>query len=951
MTILKYIKNIFSYTFVLVVIASSTFFPFSKIVKGQALQGVGGQISSSVNVQGVGAIALQCATSNGASSPFGQAIGGTVGGGVGGAVGNSIGGETGQTIGTLLGTVGGGLLGNEIGNLMDQGVDSAVDSATSAIPGVGGIGQQVPVNVIQDSKTAENIEASNEVIQEEEKKETKKEECLDRIAQWAAITVMDKMTLATLNWINSGFEGKPFYLENPEQFFSDLATKELLGFSATFSADPNLYPFGQTLARTVLLSFQRTFEQNMISNLNSILSGNQASWQQDFSVGGWAGYTAFLEPNNNIFGAYIESSRNIGRNISGTRSSTAVNIQAELQQGFGFLSQRTCAETENGGAYIPENSIQHITVGVAEITQINQIPTNVYTYITSCGEDGFIFDEDGDGQTDDDGDGLCEGYDEDIIAVAEDFRGRSICTDWRNQTPGTLIAQSASDAIGTSKEQLLLVDELNENLGLILDAFLLQFIQQGVSYFSPDNENNVLEQQVNGENPGGQNNSVPFIDVVNGFEGGNQGNFLGLVEIQQEYVEKVTLLLELYDEQLQRTLDLDYCVPGPNPLWQVVASNAVTNSLSIFPAYETFPQNSWVQATSQIMAYQSEALQTFLANLVGTVGSFPESENPATINGYINTIYTTIIEGFTGVSINQGSVNPDILSKDGQLIPIIYSAFTDYSSVINERFTLAEDFDGGVREGLYEYFFGIDDLAESIAYYQDSLEISQDSFEELMDLREQYADIERDYIVEQLLIAVNEQGITTLADNLQTFQAFTDAQVTYIGNGEENSAYHNAVIALTNEVGSSVTPPTNYPGYGSVLQDFMEVFPNIPSQQNLEDVNDEIQIVLENIGNSDDSNSLIGLTYSCVQQIEEIGPYQNIPFEGYTERLPYPFPISTDIPGLPFLPTTNTFLEDLSVSSNQADITIDVMPGSAVGGAGDVEVFEEMLVNLGGSLY
>lgn len=951
MTILKYIKNIFTYSSVLVIVVSSIFFPFMETVKAQALQGVGGQISSSVNVQGVGAIVLQCATSNGASSPFGQAIGGTVGGGVGGAVGESIGGETGQTIGTLLGTVGGGLLGNEIGNLMDQGVDSAVDSATSAIPGVGGMGQQVPVNVIQDSQTAENIEKSNEVIQEEEIKETKKEECLDRIAQWAAITVMDRMTLATLNWINSGFEGKPFYLENPEQFFSDLATKELLGFSATFSADPNLYPFGQTLARTVLLSFQRTFEQNMISNLNSILTGNQAQWQQDFSVGGWAGYTAYLEPNNNIFGAYLESSRNIGRNLAGTRSSTAVNIQAELQQGLGFLSQRICVETQNGGAYISENSIQHITVGVPEITQINQIPTNVYTYITSCGEDGYIFDEDGDGQTEDDGDGLCEGFDEDIIAIAEDFRGRSICTEWRNQTPGTLIAQSASDAIGTSKEQLLLVDELNENLGLILDAFLLQFIEQGVSYFNPNNEDNVLVQQVNGENPGGQNNSVPFIDAVNGFDQGNQGNFLGLVEIQQEYVEQVTLLLDLYDEQLQRTLDLDYCVPGPNPLWQIIASNAITNSLSLFPAYETFPQGSWVQATSQIMAYQPQVLQTFLAGLVGTVGSFPSSENPAIINGYINTIYTTIIEELTGVSITQSSVNPDILSKDSQFVPIMYSAFTDYSSVINERFILAEDFDGGVREGLYEYFFALDDLAESIAYYQNSLEISQQSFEELIDLREEYADIERDYIVEQLLIAVNEQGITTLADNLQTFQAFTDAQVTYIGNGNENSAYHNAVIALSNEVGSSVTPPTNYPGYGSILQDFMDIFPNIPSQQNLEDVNDEIEIVLENIGNADDGNSLIGLTYSCVQQVEEIGPYQNIPFEGYTERLPYPFPISTDIPGLPFLPTTNTFLENMTVSANASDITIDITPASAIGSSGGLEVFESMFVNLGGSLY
>jgi hypothetical protein len=52
-------------------------------------------------------------------------------------------------------------------------------------------------------------------------------------------------------------------------------------------------------------------------------------------------------------------------------------------------------------------------------------PELLYQYISTCSTDE-IYDTDGDGQAD--SDGLCESFDEDIIAIAEGYRQRSICT-------------------------------------------------------------------------------------------------------------------------------------------------------------------------------------------------------------------------------------------------------------------------------------------------------------------------------------------------------------------------------------------------------------------------------------------------------------------------------------------------------------------------------------------
>ncbi len=958
--------------FILLFSFGISFFPDVTKAQMGGLVNTISQMGGSLNIQGVGPVALSCAKEAGLLSglPFGGGGGNpgdpnTAGGGGGGSGGgttnpnaadpNAAGGGGGSGGGQGGGSGAGGGAGGA------DGVDGAGGGqgqngggGQNANPGNMG-GQTVPTSNPIVDKAIGVIQENTTTIKTEEQKMTKKERCEDKLARYMVLQVMDKITFSTLEWINSGFEGKPFFVQNPGQFFGDIAAKEILGFTASISGDATLFPFGKTLAETILVSLRNTAQQNMMNSLNNVLAhGTRAEWEYDFSVGGWAGYTAYVEPNNNIFGSYIESSQVLGRKLFGTSTSTAINFQRELEQGLGFLSKRYCAKTESGGTYIPENSIQHTVAGVSEITEINQIPTNVYEYITACGQE--IYDEDGDGQAD--SDGMCMGLDDDaeIIAVAEGFRARSRCLNWQTSTPGHQIAQQTTKALGMSQDQLLLADEINENLGLIFDALINQLISKGLDSFYNSSgtytaDNNSAWAQINGFNPGEQEDAVPFTTaisggIINGTDDSEGGNFPGFIALQEEYIQKSATLISRYQEKIRRIRDLDYCIPGPNPGWQTIAAQQGAVLLEQIPILESTPSETWGGA------------QFF--DPMGVFDGIGESLETTAYYNNVNLGYSVIIENLTGVSINDGNVDPQIINRNQQVFPIFYQAFEKYANFINTRFINANDFDDNLRSRAATLFFQIDDVQYSIGQYQNIVQTVSQTLEDLIELREEYAVIEHAYILQYLQSAV-DQGITSLSDNLTLFETFdTPGEITYIGTNGQNSAYHNAVNALTTEVGEPVVPPISNPQYAEILEDFVQLLQNAVTQEDIDNLEETIEEVIEEIGDPTEENSLIGLVYSCIGQLnsqnlipiggEDYSDPDN-QFQGFKERKAYPFTLSPDIPGLSNLPTTATFLEDIKASSSPSAVTIGITPASAVSASPDLEDFETNFINAGGSLY
>ena len=61
-----------------------------------------------------------------------------------------------------------------------------------------------------------------------------RESCLKQITRTILNKILDKITLSTVNWINGGFAGSPLWLEDPGQFFGDIAKSEINAVSAWY---------------------------------------------------------------------------------------------------------------------------------------------------------------------------------------------------------------------------------------------------------------------------------------------------------------------------------------------------------------------------------------------------------------------------------------------------------------------------------------------------------------------------------------------------------------------------------------------------------------------------------------------------------------------------------------------------------------------------------------------
>lgn len=712
---------------------------------------LGGSGGGGFNIEGIGAIALSCAGITPASlldSAFGQ----------------------------------GGLFGGKGGGLFGKGKDAGVASSakkTGSTPSNSSGGQSVPVGdaISQEALAGTSggysggvksllsslasggdpsIKGTNKATKKLEEQEEKKEKCGDKIARFVALEAMDRITLETVKWINSGFDGSPFYVENPGQFFTDFASQELFGFDATFTTNTGDYPFGQQITKAFYDTFSTAFEANMKNSLDNVLAhGTKEEFEVDFSVGGWVGYTALMEPNNNVLGAYIESSNHMQEKLDGTKESRAIEVRRELNEGGGFLSQRECTSTEGGGSYIQENSPLHLPAG-KPFTSVDQIEgTMAYLYITGTSD----FDLDGDPQTTDDilsGMGVNTQFHDQILAIANEARLNSQCLHWRNVTPGYQVAEKITATVGLEQDKLALVDELNEDVGLIFDALLNQLLQQGLAYLyepnqvytgDPNNNNyNVLWAQNNGLNPGGGQNSISLESAINGFVQDGEPS-LGLIQIQYEYIDRLKEMRSLLGPLIQRSYDLDYCIPGPHPSWQVEVANDLADYLySMTPFEVALDYEDW-----EYLVVKTDISGTFYQNGIEHLAK------------NVRKAYLEYLGVWTGVWLNHDDAHAIGPSSLQMFVGEFSEVYLNWANKMNYYYTNSPF--PSQRGAAEEFFLNIPNLQNQITIIADEIEATETAIYELGGVLDQYSSVQYSTVARFLI----EKEIE--------YQAFLEANV------------------------------------------------------------------------------------------------------------------------------------------------------------------------------
>lgn len=270
-----------------------------------------------------------------------------------------------------------------------------------------------------------------------------KEYVLDPLVSVMSEMLLQQMTNSIVNWINSGFEGSPSFIQNPGAFFLDLADQATGAFISGDLAEL-CSPFSIDLRIALSFKYHPRLQQRYACTLGTIIANSKNAVENasingftsgDFKQGGWPAFVSLTtEPQNNIYGAYIQADSDLSFRVA----SKQLQQKEELNQGRGFLSKRVC----------------HRVTKVDDDTG-DTGPTAGTTIIDDSGDTGPTAGEE-----------VCE-----IV------------------TPGSAIAGMLQKQLDIPVEKLGLADEIGEIINALFAQLATQVLQQGLAGVSDRGSN------------------------------------------------------------------------------------------------------------------------------------------------------------------------------------------------------------------------------------------------------------------------------------------------------------------------------------------------------------------------------------------------------------------------------------------------------------------------------
>ncbi|MCF7865574.1 MAG: hypothetical protein K9M11_03660 [Candidatus Pacebacteria bacterium] len=157
---------------------------------------------------------------------------------------------------------------------------------------------------------------------------------------------------STIAWANSGFQGNPAFLENPESFFTTLADKQVSQFISSVAYNSTgvnvCEPFRVDLAIALSESYGGQGGTGNISCSMDQIGQNFANFANGGQGGGanvngyWSNWNQMRQDQNNPWGAYIEAGDYMRGQVS-IKNNTA---KFELGLNNGFLNFKKCEDKE-----------------------------------------------------------------------------------------------------------------------------------------------------------------------------------------------------------------------------------------------------------------------------------------------------------------------------------------------------------------------------------------------------------------------------------------------------------------------------------------------------------------------------------------------------------------------------------------------------------------------------
>lgn len=210
-----------------------------------------------------------------------------------------------------------------------------------------------------------------------------KENLLDCIAGALAKAAIRQLTKSIVNWINSGFQGKPAFLSDPAKFFTDIADEQIGEFIYGSGLAGLCSPFA--LQVKVLVARSSISSRPVQCTLTKVVKNIQG-FTQDFQNGGWPAWLALTTVTaNNPYGAFLEARSELDERIARAQAEKFHDVQ----RGGGFLSFSTCLSRSVTGACL---RAQILTPGTVIGRQLNNVLEGPLRQLELADELGEIID-------------------------------------------------------------------------------------------------------------------------------------------------------------------------------------------------------------------------------------------------------------------------------------------------------------------------------------------------------------------------------------------------------------------------------------------------------------------------------------------------------------------------------------------------------------------------------
>jgi len=199
------------------------------------------------------------------------------------------------------------------GTIIGAGIAGVV-SCAGFLVNPAGLATPLSVFSVQVNAPAQN---SNEIM-----------DCLTRVI---AKIALQQITTSVVDWINSGFNGQPAFVQDYEQFFTDIADKAAGEFIQGSGLAFLCSPFKLQIKIAIAQSYANRKSSSASScTLTQVVGNIEKFMEGDFTQGGWAGLISFTTmPSNNPYGAYMQAEASLGSFVAARVEAGGLNVSDE----------------------------------------------------------------------------------------------------------------------------------------------------------------------------------------------------------------------------------------------------------------------------------------------------------------------------------------------------------------------------------------------------------------------------------------------------------------------------------------------------------------------------------------------------------------------------------------------------------------------------------------------